>query len=141
VNSFSPPDAPTSATADRPVENSRSERHRRPGCKRCSTASTVQIRERKWNIRWASQEAESDHRKITLAPDQAIFFVGGSRVDAKPRAGYDMAVLLLTIDKTGVGNGTIALAARVKPNAEGSSFILDEPVELTKVAKLSNATK
>jgi hypothetical protein len=55
-----------------------------------------------------------------------------------------MAVLLLTIDKTGAGSGTIALAARVRPNADGSSFILDEysqPIELTKVTTLRNGAK
>ncbi|PWT83261.1 MAG: hypothetical protein C5B57_07150 [Blastocatellia bacterium] len=94
--------------------------------------------------RWASQQAEGDHRKITLATDEAMFFVGGSRSDAKPREGYEMAVLVFSIDKTGVGSGTIALAARVRPNADGSSFILDDysqPIELTKVTKLPNGAK
>jgi hypothetical protein len=113
----------------------------RPIFGKAPVVGTIQIRDRKWNIRWASQQAEGDHRKITLATDEAMFFVGGSRNDAKPREGYDMAVLLFSLDKAGVGSGTIALAARVRPNADGSSFILDDysqPTELTKVTKLGN---
>jgi hypothetical protein len=116
----------------------------RPVFGKAPVVGTVQIRERKWNIRWASQQIDGDHRKITVATDEAMFFVGGSRSDAKPREGYDMAVLLFSIDKTGVGSGTIALAARVKPNAGGTSFILDDysqPIELTKVTKLPNGAK
>jgi hypothetical protein len=111
----------------------------RPVFGKAPVVGTIQLRERKWNIRWASQQTEGENRKITLATDQAMFFVGGSRSDAKPREGYDMAVLVFSIDKAGVGSGTIALAARVRPNADGSSFILDDysqPTELTKVTKL-----
>jgi hypothetical protein len=114
----------------------------RPVFAMAPVVGTVQIRERKWNIRWASQRAEGDYRNITVATDEAMFFVGGSRTDAKPREGYDMAVLLFKVSRTGVGSGTIALAARVRPNADGSSFILDDysqPIELTKVTKLPSA--
>jgi hypothetical protein len=116
----------------------------RPVFAKAPVVGTVQIRERKWNIRWASQQPEGDHRKITVATDEAMFFVGGSRDNAKPREGYDMAVLQFSVDKTGVGSGTIALAARVRPNADGSGFILDDysqPIELTKVTKLPNGAK
>jgi hypothetical protein len=111
----------------------------RPVFAKAPVVGTIQLRDRKWNVRWASQQAEGDHRKITLATDEAMFFVGGSRNNAKPREGYDMAVLLFSVDKAGAGSGTIALAARVRPNADGSSFILDDysqPTELTKITKL-----
>jgi hypothetical protein len=105
---------------------------------------TVQIRDRKWNIRWATQQAEGERRRLLLATDKAIYFVGGASPNAKPRAGYDMAVLQFSVDQSGAGSGTIALAARVRPNADASAFILDdysEPVDLTNVRKLSQKPK
>jgi hypothetical protein len=110
-----------------------------PVFRQAPIVGTVQIRDRKWNVHWATQQMQNDRRTITVATDEPIFFVGGAKAAAKPRAGYDMAVLQFSVDAAGVGNGTIALAARVRPDAEGSGFILDEyseRVELAKVTKL-----
>jgi hypothetical protein len=113
-----------------------------PVFSKAPVVGAVQIRDRKWNVRWASQRSEGDNRAITVATDEAMFYVGGSRVDPKPRAGYTMAVILLTVNKMGEGNGTFAPAARVKPNADSSGFILDGYsglIDLVKVAKLSQS--
>jgi len=105
-----------------------------PVFKKASVVGTVRIRERKWNIRWASQQADGDRRKILLATDEPIYFVGGGKSDSKSRTAYTMAVLQFTVDKNGAGTGTMAGAARVKPNADGTAFILDdysdEPIAL-----------
>ena len=36
-------------------------------------------------------------------------------VDAKPTAGYDLAVVEFTVDAVGLGKGSMAPAAKVKP--------------------------
>jgi len=110
-----------------------------PVFRQAPIVGTVQIRDRKWNIHWATQQMQGDRRIITVATDEAIFFVGAAKAGAKPRAGYDMAVLQFSVEATGAASGTIALAARVRPDADGSGFILDEysdRIPLTKVAKL-----
>jgi hypothetical protein len=111
-----------------------------PVFRQAPIVGTVQIRDRTWNVHWATQQMQGNRRTITVATDEAIFFVGGTRAGAKPRAGYDMAVLQFSVDASGAGSGTIALAARVRPDADGTGFILDEysdRVALTKIAKLS----
>ena len=58
---------------------------------------------------------------------------------AKSKEGYDVAVIQLTMDSSGVGEGVIAAAARVKPNAsDGVEVDAYEtaPVKLLSVMKL-----
>ena len=45
-------------------------------------------------------------RTISVVTDAPIFFVGGGSPDAKPRAGYELAVLQLKMDSSGIGEGT-----------------------------------
>jgi hypothetical protein len=59
-------------------------------------------------------------------------------VDAKPRAGYEVAVLLLDIDSIGLGTGSMAAAARVRPGGPTGVQIDDyaeKPVKLVTVRK------
>ena len=62
-----------------------------------------------------------------------MFFVGGGSTDAKPRAGYEVAVIQLIVDDIGLGSGTMAGAARVKPGGETGVVIdqyADQPIKL-----------
>jgi hypothetical protein len=70
--------------------------------------------------------------------DQPVFFVGGGRVDAKPRAGYEVAVIEIQVDDVGLGNGSMAAAARVKPGGEAGVQIddyADKPIKLVTVVR------
>ena len=63
-----------------------------------------------------------------------MFFVGGARPDAKPRTGYETALIQLQVDDAGTGTGTMAAAVRVKPDGEGGVRIdnyAEEPLDLT----------
>jgi len=53
-----------------------------------------------------------------VVTDQPIFFIGGGRPDAKPREGYEVAVIELQVDNVGMGKGSMTAAARVKPGGE-----------------------
>ena len=53
-----------------------------------------------------------------VVTDQPMFFVGGGAADAKPRAGYEVAVIEMTVDNVGLGKGTMTAAARVKPGGD-----------------------
>jgi hypothetical protein len=67
------------------------------------------------DIRWARQEVQQNSRTITLVTDKPAYFVGGGSISAKPREGYDVALLRFRIDDAGLGyDGTMAAAARVK---------------------------
>jgi len=98
----------------------------------------VEMNGRKVTLRWARQQPTDKGRLITLVTESPMFFVGGGSVDAKPRAGYEVAVLLLDVDSIGLGNGSMAPAARVRQG--GSTGVQiddygDTPVKLATVRK------
>jgi hypothetical protein len=99
---------------------------------------SVAFNDRKWAIRWARERPTRNGRMIVLVTDQPIHFVGGGAVDAKPRAGYEVAVIQMTVDDVGLGNGSMAAAARVKPDGEAGVVIDDyaeQPIKLTSVVR------
>jgi hypothetical protein len=68
-----------------------------------------------------------------------VYFVGGGQANAKPREGYEVAVAQFDVDSIGLGAGTMAMAARVKPGGPAGVQIddyADKPVKLTTVRRL-----
>src|SRR5262249_2784091 len=97
-------------------------------------AGSLTIGDQQWTIRWARQVPSGPGRVISIVTDKPVAFVGGGRTDAKPKAGYEVAVAQFTIDGSGKGTGTMAAAARVKPGGETGVRIDDyaeKPVTLT----------
>ena len=89
-------------------------------------------------IRYAREKVEAGGRIIVLVTDKPVFFLGGARVDSKPKAGYEVAVLEIRVDGTGAGGGTMAGAARVRPDGDGGVLLDDyaeQPIGLTKVTR------
>jgi hypothetical protein len=67
-----------------------------------------------------------------------MFFLGGSKATAKPRAGYEVGLIRMQVDKSGMGTGEMAAAARVKPGGETGVQVddyADQPIKLTGVAR------
>ena len=90
-------------------------------------------------LRWAREEPTAKGRAITLVTDAPLYFVGGGRPDAKPRAGFELAIVHLTVDDIGLGTGRMAAAARIKPDGKGGVEMEDyaaEPITLTSVARV-----
>ena len=95
--------------------------------------------DRKVPIRYARAQATAKGgRRIVLVTDAPVYFVGGGALDAAPKAGYDVAVVEFEVDTVGLGSGTIAMAARVKPGGATGVQIDDyaqKPVKLVTVAR------
>jgi hypothetical protein len=76
-------------------------------------------------------------RLLTIVCDTPILFLGAGLPDAKPKAGYDFAVLDLEMDGTGTGSGTLAPAAKV--SVKNGAFVVEDygsdVVRLTDVKK------
>ena len=76
-------------------------------------------------------------RLLTILTDQPLFFVGAGTPGAKPKEGYDFAVIDIEIDGKGNGSGTLAPAAKLKVTQTG--FVVEdygaEGVRLTAVKK------
>jgi hypothetical protein len=99
---------------------------------------TLEVAGETFVIRWAREVPSGSGRTISIVTDQPVFFVGGGRKDAKPKAGYEVAVMQLVIDAGGKGEGTLAAAARVKPGGETGIRIdnyAEKPVKLTVTAR------
>jgi hypothetical protein len=76
-------------------------------------------------------------RLLTIVTDTPILFLGAGVAGAKPKEGYDFAVIDLEVDAKGSGSGTLAPAAKVR--VKDSAVVVDddasELVKLTGVAR------
>jgi len=88
-------------------------------------------------IRYARETLEGETRTIVIVTDRPVYFVGSARTDAKPRAGFEVAVVRLQVDGTGKGRGTMAGAARVRPDGNGGVLLDDYADELIAVTGIT----
>ena len=98
----------------------------------------VEIEKQRFNLRFAREKATAKGRDITLVTETPVYFLGGGRADAKPRAGYEIAVVTLSVDDYGLGTGRMAAAAKVKPDGSGGVILDDyatEPIRLPVVTR------
>jgi len=89
-------------------------------------------------IRYARETADGAGRTIVLVTDRPVLFIGSGRPDAKPRAGFEVAVVRIQVDASGRGSGTMAAAARVRPDGDGGVLLDDyaeEPIAVTNVTR------
>jgi len=99
---------------------------------------TLSMGDQTFAIRWARQVPAGAGRDISIVTDKPVHFIGGGRPGAKSTAGYEVAVVQLTVDASGHGTGTMAAAARVKPRGPTGVQVDDyaeTPVKLTAVAR------
>jgi len=84
------------------------------------------------------ERATDKGRLLTIVADTPILFLGAGVPGAKPREGYDFAVLDMEVDASGRGSGTLAPAARI--SVKEGAFVVDdygsELVRLTSVKTL-----
>jgi hypothetical protein len=98
----------------------------------------VDLNGQKTLIRWARQTPEGSGRTIVVITEKPVYFIGGALANAKPRTGYEVALLKLQVDAKGSGAGTMAAAARVKPGGETGVQIdsyAETPVNLSSVTR------
>jgi hypothetical protein len=78
-------------------------------------------------------------RLLTIVSDTPVLFLGGNKAGAAPRAGYDFAVLDLSVDTKGNGSGTLAPAAKVTVNQGGAFVVQDYGAEVVRVTGVTRA--
>src|SRR5215471_6961015 len=101
-------------------------------------AGQIEIGKQTFAIRWAREVSDDKGRVITLVTEKPVYFVGAGVPGAKSREGYDVAVVQLKMDPAGIGEGTMAAAARVKPGEPTGVQVDDygsEPVKLLSVTR------
>lgn len=106
--------------------------------RRASDVGYVEHGLSKFTIRYAREIKMGTRRRIDVVTDRPIYFVGGDAPDAKPHAGFEVAVLRVEMDEVGMGSGVMAAAARLKPAPEGGVQIDDyaeQPIKLVTVTR------
>ena len=63
-------------------------------------------------------------RLLTIVTDKPLLFAGAGLPGAKPKEGYDFAVIDIEVDANGRGSGTLAPAAKVK--VTGGAVVVDD---------------
>jgi hypothetical protein len=76
-------------------------------------------------------------RLLTIVTDEPVAFIGAGVPGAKPKEGYDFAIIDLEVDAKGGGSGSIAPAAKV--TVKDGAFVVEdysgEVVRLTNVSR------
>jgi hypothetical protein len=109
-----------------------------PALRSAPDVGYVEMNGRKSLIRWARQQPTDKGRTISIVTESPLAFVGGAAVDARPRKGYEVAVIRLDVDQIGLGTGSMAAAARVRPGGPTGVQIDDyaeNPLKLVTVRK------
>ena len=76
------------------------------------TTGTVQLGKGKPTPTRITVERKTDKgRRLMIITDRPLLFLGASLPDAKPKTGYNFAVIDLLFDEKGAASGTIATAA------------------------------
>lgn len=100
-------------------------------------AGRFEVGGRTVSIRYAKEVASDKGRTITLVLDTPVYFIGGGVPGAKPREGFDVAIVQLQMDPSGVGEGKMAVAAKVKQGPDGPDVEAYEgqPIKLVSVMR------
>jgi len=100
---------------------------------------TVKVGTDTFVVRWAREQRSGENKRtISVVTDKPMLFVGGGNVNAKPREGYDLAIIQFDIDDAGVGQGTMAAAAKVKPGGPNGLQVddyADQPIKLVNISR------
>ena len=107
--------------------------------RKAPVAGHLKVGDKTFAIRWARQKPTEKGRVISIVTDAPVYFVGAGLPDSQSRAGFDVAVAQMNIDSSGLGEGSIALAAKVKPGGQNGVEIQDyatEPVKLVSIMRV-----
>jgi hypothetical protein len=90
-------------------------------------------------IRYARETTEAGRRTIVLVTETPVLFIGGGvTADPRSRVGYELAVVEIQLGPSGPGSGTMAAAARVRPDGKGGVILddyADQLITLSAVAR------
>jgi hypothetical protein len=76
-------------------------------------AGVLQLGDTKTPIKYVSERPIDSGRLLTIATAEPVLFLGGGLPAAKPRAGYEVGLVMLTLDAKYSGTGEFAPAASV----------------------------
>ena len=89
-------------------------------------------------VRIAFERRTDKGRLLTIVADRPILFVGAGVPGAKPKEGYDFAVIDLEVNDQGQGSGVMSPAAKVGLN-QGAFVVTDYSAEQIQLVGVSRA--
>lgn len=98
----------------------------------------IEVADRRTPIKYAYSRPAGGGRIVTVVAATPIAYLGGSRPDAKPKEGYDLALALLVLDSRDTGTGELSPAAKLRLNESGAIVTEEYGSE---VVRLSGVTK
>jgi hypothetical protein len=99
---------------------------------------TLQLGTRRIGIKYAYARETAAGRLITAVTAEPIRFIAAGPPETKPRAGYDLGLVLLELNPSGPGHGELAPAAKVRVDDQNAIVTEDYGAE---VVRLSNVIK
>lgn len=88
-------------------------------------SGTLALAKTQGAIKYAYATSTGSGRLVTVVTSQPLYHLGGGLPDAKPKAGYDVAVALLVLEADGTGHGELSPAAKVKIDDAGAISVDD----------------
>jgi len=71
-------------------------------------------------VKFAFPRSTGGGKIVTIVCNEPIVYIGGDAANAKPKAGYDLAYVLLVLDADGKGTGEAAPATKLKFRDDGA---------------------
>ena len=93
----------------------------------------IEVGERRSPLKYAYARAAGSGRLITVISPTPIAHLGAGLPDAKPKAGFDLALALLELPSSGSGTGELAPAAKVKVTGAGAIETEDYGAEVVRL--------
>jgi len=99
-----------------------------------TAVGTLQVGEMKAPLHFARALPVGSGKVVTVVTTKPVFYVGAGAPEAKPKAGYDVAVVLFQVDAAGKGDvGDFAPAAKVKMDDRGALVTEDYGAEAVRL--------
>ena len=99
---------------------------------------TIEVGTQKTAIKYAYSTPVGSGQLVTAVTAEPIHFVGGDLPGAKPKAGYDLGLVLIQLDSSEAGSGEVAPAAKVRVDDKGAIVTEDYGAD---VVRLSNVVR
>lgn len=99
------------------------------------SAGSIQVGGKQTPIKYAYARPVGSGRLITLITAEPIYFVGGDLPDAKPKAGYDLGLVLLDLSSA-KGSGEVAPAAKIKVDSQNAVVTDDYGAEVVRLTNI-----
>jgi hypothetical protein len=98
---------------------------------------TVQVGSRQTPIKYAYSRSTGGGRLITVVTSDPIAFIGAGLPEAKPKAGYDLGLVILETPASGAGKGELVPATKIRLNAEGAVVTEDYSGDVVTLANVT----